>query len=94
MSEAEFIHETEEIKSKERQEAGTNQHRVVEIFPPPSKGKTLDKIAEKVGFGSGRTYERAKKVWDSAKDGDETVKELLKKLTSKNMKITIFCKRF
>ncbi len=65
-------------------------------FEPQVKNpeRVRDKIAEQVGFGSGITYERAKKVWDSAKDGDETVKELLKKLTSKNIKITIFCKRF
>jgi ParB family transcriptional regulator, chromosome partitioning protein len=56
--------------------------------------RARDKIAEQVGFGSGKTYESAKKVWDSAKDGDETAKELMKKLTNKNMKISIFCKRF
>ena len=51
---------------------------IVEIFPPSDRGKTRDKVAEKVGFGSGRTYDKAKKVWDSAKDGAPEAKKEVK----------------
>jgi len=43
-----------------------DENSLVENFPPPKtdnkKGKTRDRVAEKVGFGSGKQYEKAKKV--------------------------------
>ena len=42
---------------------------VVENLPQPNekeKGKTRDKVAKEVGFGSGRQYEKAKKVYNDA----------------------------
>src|SRR5690606_40340668 len=44
------------------------------------KGQTRDKVAAAVGLGSGRTYETAKKVWEAAKNGDETAKKLVEEL--------------
>jgi hypothetical protein len=32
-----------------------------------SKGQSRDKVAAAVGLGSGRTYDKAKKVWEAAK---------------------------
>jgi ParB family transcriptional regulator, chromosome partitioning protein len=62
MSEARFVEETEVIRFKDRTRAKGNQFGGKEIFPDHQKGQTRDKVAEQVGFGSGRTYERAKKV--------------------------------
>ena len=40
---------------------------LVEIFPQAvTKGKTRDKVADRVGFGSGKTYEKAAKVVEIA----------------------------
>jgi len=46
-----------EKEARERQEAGNNQHRVVEIFPPGEKGDTRDKIGELAGV-SGKTIDK------------------------------------
>ncbi len=43
-------------------------------------GKTRQRVAEKVGFGSGRTYENAKTVWEAAQDGDTVAKHEIEKL--------------
>ena len=41
----------------------------MEIFPQAvTKGDSRDKLAERVGFGSGKTYEAAKKVVETAKE--------------------------
>ena len=82
MSEAEFIEETERIKSKERQLAqlkrgGEKQTPVREIFPERETGRTRDKVASQIGIGSGKHYEKAKKIWQEAKSGNETAKKLV-----------------
>lgn len=92
MAEAEKLKEIEAERAKRRQEAtqlaGKNSNglpikksSVVEILPPPNedKGKTRDKVAEKLGM-SGRTYDKAEKVWQAAKQGDEVAKKLVDKL--------------
>ena len=45
---------------------------------PPSK--TRDKVAEAIGIGKGRTYNKATKVWEAAKEGNEVALELVEKL--------------
>lgn len=45
-----------------------------------SKGETRDKVAAAVGLGSGRTYDKAAKVWEAAKKGDETAKKFVEEL--------------
>ena len=53
------------MKARERQEATQihKQNAVVENFPPPEdQGKTRDIVAAEIGFGSGKTYEKAKFV--------------------------------
>jgi len=70
MNEAEFIEETEKIKARERQIESLKQgdkNPVKETFPTRDKGQTRDKVAEKINIGSGRNYEKAKKVWETAK---------------------------
>jgi len=44
------------------------------------QGKTRDKVAEKTGIGSGRTYDKAKKVWEAAKSGDEDAEKEVQKI--------------
>ena len=44
------------------------------------KGKTRDKVAKAIGMGSGKTYDRAAKVWEAAKEGNEVALELVEKL--------------
>jgi len=39
----------------------------VEMFPQGDKGKTRDRVAAAIGLGSGRTYDKALKVWEAAK---------------------------
>ena len=64
--EAEVWREIEQAKAKTRQTAFLKQGEhfpVVENLPPREEtGKTRDIIAGRVGFGSGRTYEKASKV--------------------------------
>ncbi|MBP0017996.1 MAG: ParB N-terminal domain-containing protein [Cyanobacteria bacterium SBLK] len=63
--EARVWQEIEGEKAKVRQLAGLKQGKsapVVENFPQREIGKTRDRLAKRVGFGSGRTYEKAEKV--------------------------------
>ncbi|MBE3576898.1 MAG: ParB N-terminal domain-containing protein [Limnochordales bacterium] len=50
-------------------------------------GKTRDKVAAAIGLGSGRTYDKALKVWEAAKRGDETAQKAVAALNAN--KITI-----
>ena len=71
------LEQVEKLKARERQEATQihKQNAVVEKFPPPEdQGKTRDIVAAEVGFGSGKTYEKAKFVADHA--GPETIAKL------------------
>lgn len=70
------LEQIERLKARERQAvAGSrNLGLVQENFPELEKGQTRDKVAELVGFGSGKTYEKAKFV---AEHGDpETIRKL------------------
>ena len=61
--EAECWREIEASKAVARMsEAAIAQHQGSENFHTPDAGRTTDKVAERVGFGSGRTYEKAAKV--------------------------------
>jgi hypothetical protein len=46
-------------------EAAKTQWQGKEIFPYPQKGQTRDKVAKAIGIGSGRTYDKAAKVWNA-----------------------------
>ena len=92
MAEADEIREIVEQRAKERQGERTD---LVDEFPQGADGrgggeanKSRDEIAEKVGIGSGRTYDKARTVWDAANDGDETAQEQVEKIDSGNQTIT------
>jgi len=79
MNEAAQLERIESEKAKRRQGTRTD---LVEILPQSETGetgKTRDKVAEKIGM-SGRTYDKAKKVFEKAVTGDETAQEQVKKL--------------
>jgi DNA modification methylase len=79
MREAEELEIIERQKAKQRMSEGG---KGVEKLPHPNSGKSRDKITEQTGFGSGRTYDTAKKIWDKAKDGDQHSKKLVKELNA------------
>lgn len=54
---------------------GGIQAEVVDEFLNGGEGRTRDQIATAVGFGSGETYRRAKRVWEAAEDGDDDAAE-------------------
>jgi ParB family transcriptional regulator, chromosome partitioning protein len=68
MAEAEELEAIERARAKERQAHGQTApgKTLMETFPQAS-GTTRDKVAEKVGLGSGKTYEKAKQVWEKAR---------------------------
>ena len=76
MREAEVLKKVERERARERQGERTD---LVENQPQGDAdtaetdadyGKTRDKVGEEVGIGSGRTFSKAKKVWDAKEDGD------------------------
>lgn len=76
MREAEVLRKIETERANLRMETG--------VKPDPSdtchKGRSDDAVAEQVGIGSGRTYDRARVVWDAAKGGDETAMVLVTRI--------------
>ena len=55
----------ERVKAKERQGNRTDLN-IVENFPPSEDLKTRDIVAEKLGIGSGKQYEKEKYIADNA----------------------------
>ena len=86
---AEKIERIERIKAKERIEQGArvgaditnNKIRPVQNFAGGEKSKTREKVAEKVGLGSGETYRKAKYIANNAD------KELINKLDKEQISI-------
>lgn len=70
LREAEELERVERRRAKERQGTRTDTSSSSE---QEDGGLTRDKVAEKVGFGSGTTYHRAKTVWDARDSDDPTV---------------------
>lgn len=59
-----------------------------EIFPQGVRApRSRDKVAEKVGIGSGRQYDKAKKVWEAAQDGDDIALAQIEKLDAGDITI-------
>lgn len=70
MAEAEELKATEGERARLRSLANLkrgNEKPEVEMLPPRNERKTRDKIAQAIGLGSGRTYEKALRVWEAAK---------------------------
>jgi len=83
MREAELREEIEREKAKKRQAKGKENLPNVESVPNETNsenGRTDEKVAKDVGFGSKSTYRRAKKVWEKVKEGNETAEKLVGKL--------------
>jgi len=80
MKEAEALEGIVKKRLEEKMKAGFNQHSPVEIFPQAEPEKTRDKVAQQTGIGSGKTYEVAKKIWNKAKEGDESAKIAVSKI--------------
>lgn len=93
MREADKLREIEEKKAKERQirkpiqpkeqnEMTNISNSVSENFrtQKEAQGRTVDAVAAAAGFGSGRQYEKANKVWQAAKTGDEKAQEIITNL--------------
>jgi len=86
MAEAEELKAIESERARKRQaEAGkanlpTVSGGNISTTQQSEKGKTRDKVAQAIGLGSGRTYEKAAKVWEAAKQGDETAKKVVAEL--------------
>lgn len=70
MDYAKQLERIEAKKAKERQLKGTN----LMDQGPQGKGTTRDIVGEAVGFGSGRTYGRAKYIYENA--DEETIKKV------------------
>ena len=63
VQEAKMWEKIEKEKAKERQGQRTDlNNNIVEKFPQGQSGKTRDIVADKVGLGSGKTYQKAKEV--------------------------------
>ena len=57
MAEGEELKAIEGERAKQRQGTRTD---IKETFPECSQGQTRDKVAEQIGLGSGRTYDKAR----------------------------------
>ncbi len=80
MKEAEALEGIVKKRLEEKMKAGFNQYSPVETFPHAEPEKTRDKVAQQTGIGSGKTYEVAKKIWNKAKEGDESAKIAVSKI--------------
>ena len=78
MAEAEELKAVERERARERQGTRTDKN-IPETFPE-STGETRNKVAEKIGIGSGRTYEKAAKVWEAAQKGNEEARKLVEQI--------------
>lgn len=82
MAEAEELKAVESERARLRQAHGQTApgKNACGNVSTSDNGKTRDKVAATIGIGSGRTYEKAAKVWEAAKSGDETAKKAVAEL--------------
>ncbi len=76
MAEAEELKAIEMERARQRMLMGRKQNPV-ETLPQGVTGKTRDKVAQAIGLGSGRTYEKAAKIWEAAKQGDPIARKAI-----------------
>ena len=85
MKEAQVLEAVEKTKAEERQRSGLllGERRKLPSASGeangPRQGKAAEAVAGEIGV-SRATYERGKKVWDAAKQGDPTAQQLVRKL--------------
>ena len=93
MREAEVLEEIERERAQERQGERTdlveNQSQGDEDDSESKSdyGKTRDKVADEVGIGSGRTYDKAKQVWDAAQNGDTVAQHEIERIETDGQSI-------
>lgn len=91
MREAEVLEEIERERAQERQGERTdlveNQSQGVESKTDTEYGKTREKVAEEVGIGSGRTYDKARKVWEAAQNGDTVAQHEVERIDNDDQSI-------
>ena len=82
MAEAEQLEAIERERARARQAHGQTSPGTTlkEIFPEAFKGQARDHVASAIGIGSGRTYDKAAKVWEAAKAGDEVAQKAVQAL--------------
>jgi len=82
MKEAEVWEVIEKEKARQRQSGGQGGILLTDNVPEANKGEVREILAEKVGIGSGKTYDRAKsavkKIDNLKKQGNEKDAEFLK----------------
>lgn len=79
MNEAQLLKEIYSAKAKLRTQQAPNEPVGIkkspkEMFP----SETRDLLGKQVDIGSGRTYDKAEKIWDKAQEGDEKAQSLVK----------------
>ncbi|KJD42496.1 hypothetical protein [Paenibacillus terrae] len=77
----------ERLKAKERQGTRTDSdNNITQNFAESNQGKTRDVVAEAIGFGSGKQYEKAKYIADNA--DPETIEV---GVSAKFLKVQLYC---
>lgn len=69
-----YAQQLERIEAKKARERKAVKKQHMDRGPHVKKGNTRDIVGEASGFGSGRTYARAKYIYENA--DDETIKEI------------------
>ena len=93
MREAEVLEEIERERAQERQGERTDlvenqsQGHEDDTESDTAYGKTREKVAEEVDIGSGRTYDKAKSVWDAAQKGDTVAQHEVDRIDSDDQSI-------
>ena len=81
MNEAQLIKDiaTEDARRRQATSTGGKNPQLKENYPK-AEGQARDIVAEKIGIGSGRTFDKAEKIWGKAKEGDENAQQWVGKL--------------
>lgn len=81
MREAEVLHKIALAQALDRRLATLKQGQDSPVKDTcPDRGQTRDAVADQVGIGSGRTYDRARSVWASAQSGNQTAVVLVQQI--------------
>lgn len=93
MREAELLEEIEQERARTRQGKRTDieenlpQGEGINTETTSEFGRTRDKVGEEVGIGSGRTYSKAKRVWEAAENGDTVAQHEVSRIDNETQSI-------
>lgn len=89
MKESDRLLVIERERAKARQGTRTD---IKETLPESDKAQSRDIVADKIGM-SGRTFDKARTIWDKAKDGDAcqmaTISFILRQISSNPVKFRL-----